>query len=979
MNGVLKQQELETASAPPTPENKVMVMGFNVAFPEGKRPFPAQLAVMNKVLTALKTSQHALLESPTGSGKTLALLCSSLTFQKQFVQEEMAAMKKKLEETQKQQKQVQQAQKQLQEKLLEQIQGQKEGEQQQQQIEEEDSTQPTQPIQSLQPTQTQPTQVATNKEDQIDAATTKKKRVLPASFTHAANDAGQEQLEKMINSMLPTTEGASGKKTKRVVPPRIYFCSRTHSQLAQVVDELKHCPVSYLESPEDSNTFTNQLQTCILGSKRNYCVNQKVNKDPSQVDEKCRLALEGQSCSYFRKRKRVNDLRRAVPPVWDIEDIVKLAQRHRECAYFHAREALDHANIVFAPYNYLLDPTIREAVGITLKDSIIVLDEAHNVEDTCRSSASVEVTTEVLEAAIKAFSIVIKHGNRPKTYNALLKLLNGINRWLQAVNNNANTILQNSGFDVKSKVWDGADALAMLAEYSGLTRDTLAEMKKNMQDVREYESELTSNGESSQEQTPATQDAAANPSGASVVLGALALTTVESIMHVVDYMFRDQLKYLNDFKLVVIKSKAQWQEGGRFLSPTKRNGNEWQLKMCIWCLNAAVAFSDIANEARSVILTSGTLSPMDSFAGELGVNFPIRLEANHVVNMRKQVFIGSIMRGPGNVDLQSTYNNQQDPKYQDSMGQVLLQYSQSIPGGILMFFPSYSLLNKLSTRWKQTKLWGEIEQFKTVYTEPRNAGKDFDALLEDYKDTIVAYSSTLPSGMGTTNGQPEKTGAIFLAVYRGKVSEGIDFSDDNARAVLCVGIPFPNVKDLQVSLKRKYQDQKSRMDPKLVNGHVWYNLQAFRALNQALGRCIRHRRDYGAIMLIDSRHRFNAHTKSLSKWMRPYIQEFEHSQMCLPMFSNFFEHNRLELPHAVPASASSSDRKPKRTGSLVLKYEVDNKDKKGTTKTKKRAAAPLMSSTLTTVKDFMAKQKEESEPAETVFSIFRQQSASKKP
>ncbi|KAG7398901.1 Fanconi anemia group J protein [Phytophthora boehmeriae] len=1010
--GVVQQQELEAASAPPPPENRVMVMGFNVAFPEGKRPFPAQLAVMNKVLTALKTSQHALLESPTGSGKTLALLCSSLTFQKQFAQEQVAAVKKELEETQKQRKQVQEAQKQLQGKLLQQIQ--RQGNDEQQQTEVVDSTQPTQstqtqPTQSLQPAThqdeddeveaTQPsfdefrlgsegwiskkrgrtdTDAAANKEGQIDAAMAKKKRVLPASFAHAAVDAGQEQLEKMINSMLPTTEGVSGKKTKRVVPPRIYFCSRTHSQLAQVVDELKNCPVSYLESPEDFNTYTKQLQTCVLGSKRNYCVNRKINKDPSQVDEKCRLALEGQSCSYFRKRKRVNDLRRAVPPVWDIEDIVKLAQKHRECAYFHAREALDHANIVFAPYNYLLDPTIREAVGITLKNSIIVLDEAHNVEDTCRSSASVEVTAEVLEAAIKAFSIVIKHGNRPKTYNALLKLLNGINRWLQGVNNNANTILQTSGFEVKSKVWDGADALAMLAEYSGLTRDTLAEMKKNMQDVREYENELTNNGESNQEPTPATQDAAANPSGASVVLGALALTTVESIMHVVDYMFRDQLKYLDDFKLVVIKSKSQWQEGGRFLSPTKRNGNEWQLKMCIWCLNAAVAFSDIANEARSVILTSGTLSPMDSFAGELGVDFLIRLEANHVVNMRKQVFIGSIMRGPGNVDLQSTYNNQQDPRYQDSMGQVLLQYSQTIPGGILMFFPSYSLLNKLSARWKQTKLWGEIERFKTVYTEPRNAGKDFDALLEDYKDTIVMYSSTLPSGADKTNAQFEKTGAIFLAVYRGKVSEGIDFSNDNARAVLCVGIPFPNVKDLQVSLKRKYQDQKSRMDPKLVNGHVWYNLQAFRALNQALGRCIRHRRDYGAIMLIDSRHRFNAHTKSLSKWMRPYVQEFEHSQMCLPMFSHFFEHNRLELPHAVPAPASSSEGKSKRTGTLVLKYEVDNKDKSAAAKTKKRTAAPSMSSTLATVKDFMAKQKEESGPAETVFSIFRQQSTSKK-
>lgn len=41
-------------------------------------------------------------------------------------------------------------------------------------------------------------------------------------------------------------------------------------------------------------------------------------------------------------------------------------------------------------------------------------------------------------------------------------------------------------------------------------------------------------------------------------------------------------------------------------------------------------------------------------------------------------------------------------------------------------------------------------------------------------------------------------GALLIAVCRGKVSEGLDFCDENARAVVTIGIPFPNVKDLQV-------------------------------------------------------------------------------------------------------------------------------------------------------------------------------------
>lgn len=39
-----------------------------------------------------------------------------------------------------------------------------------------------------------------------------------------------------------------------------------------------------------------------------------------------------------------------------------------------------------------------------------------------------------------------------------------------------------------------------------------------------------------------------------------------------------------------------------------------------------------ALQVRSILLTSGTLSPLDSFAGELGLDFPVRLENPHVIS-----------------------------------------------------------------------------------------------------------------------------------------------------------------------------------------------------------------------------------------------------------------------------------------------------------------------------------------------------------
>lgn len=108
------------------------------------------------------------------------------------------------------------------------------------------------------------------------------------------------------------------------------------------------------------------------------------------------------------------------------------------------------------------------------------------------------------------------------------------------------------------------------------------------------------------------------------------------------------------------------------------------------------------------------------------------------------------------------------------------------------------------------------------------------------------------------------------------MSEGVDFKDDFCRAVFCVGIPFPSVKDNRIFYKRKWNDAKHKEDSTFPNGSKWYSQQAYRALNQALGRCIRHREDFGAIFLLDVRfcqqHGYGdcaASKGMIAKWTKP--------------------------------------------------------------------------------------------------------------
>jgi Fanconi anemia group J protein len=77
----------------------------------------------------------------------------------------------------------------------------------------------------------------------------------------------------------------------------------------------------------------------------------------------------------------------------------------------------------------------------------------------------------------------------------------------------------------------------------------------------------------------------------------------------------------------------------------------------------------------------------------------------------------------------------------------------------------------------------------------------------------------------------------------------------------------------QVKYKREYND-KMKTKKSLMSGSGWYEIQAFRALNQALGRCIRHKNDWGAVILLDSRLAEGSRFQKLSKWIQVFLRQY---------------------------------------------------------------------------------------------------------
>jgi len=139
----------------------------------------------------------------------------------------------------------------------------------------------------------------------------------------------------------------AGLQTVKSRAPKIYYATRTHSQIAQVVNELKR-------------TEYKPLMT-VLASKQQYCVNTHVRSKPS-LEEACEEVLRDGHCQYFKGTQALASNRSW--PIHDIEDLAKLGRRRKGCPYYLSRKWSADAELIFGPYNYFLDPVIRRSMSI---------------------------------------------------------------------------------------------------------------------------------------------------------------------------------------------------------------------------------------------------------------------------------------------------------------------------------------------------------------------------------------------------------------------------------------------------------------------------------------------------------------------------------------------------------------------------------------------------------------------------------------
>ncbi|KAI2090567.1 ATP-dependent DNA helicase chl1 [Ophidiomyces ophidiicola] len=632
---------------------------------------------------------------------------------------------------------------------------------------------------------------------------------------------------------------------------KIFYCSRTHSQISQFSRELQRVvlPASIppeiecaeMKYPTGKKQQTNELEEhtkhISLGSRKTMCINPKVRSlgNATAINERC-LDLQrpevDQKCPYAPSRENeavITDFRdHVLARVQDIEDIGKLGKQMNICPYYASRSAIKNSEIVTLPYPLLLQKSAREALDISLKDHIIIIDEAHNLSDVIANIYSVTISLTQLQTALERLTIYAKKfktrlKGKNRVYVAqVMRLLSSMASYLQSIHTSTGAA-------------EGIVEHSLLMSGKGVDQINPHKLSRYL-----HESKLARKIDGYVEHSELSSNSQRGPR-----------TTVPVLFQV------------QSFILSLMNPSA---EGRIFFEKT---GSDVSLKYTL--LDPTAHFREVVEDARAVILAGGTMSPMSDYADYLfSYLAPEKLRTfsyGHVIP-NNNLIARPIVQGHQGCNFDFTFEKRNSRDMVADLGRTIIEMCRLIPDGVVVFFPSYDFLKRVINLWKTApssaiamNIFETLGQIKPILHESQE-------IVTNTEDILQTYAGLIDKGKG----------AILLSVMGGKLSEGINFSDRLGRAVIIVGLPFPNIRSAIWQAKMGYVEKKayerssgpeeSRRSKAKAASRDFYENSCMRVVNQCIGRAIRHQNDYAAILMLDRRYGTTQIQSKLPSWIR---------------------------------------------------------------------------------------------------------------
>ncbi|XP_021897957.1 DNA repair helicase XPD [Carica papaya] len=618
-------------------------------------------------------------------------------------------------------------------------------------------------------------------------------------------------------------------------PVKLIYCTRTVHEMEKTLAELK---LLYSYQVQHLGAAA-KILAIGLSSRKNLCVNPRVlaSENRDSVDAACRkrtanwiraTAAENPNvelCDYFESYEKAASAAILPPGVYTLQDLRAFGKEKGWCPYFLARHVVQFANVIVYSYQYLLDPKVAGIISKELqRESVVVFDEAHNIDNVCIEALSVSVRRQTLEGATRNLNRIKQEIDRFKATDAG-RLRAEYNRLVEGLAQRGNlpisdTWLANPALpdDILKEAVPGN---IRRAEHFVHVLRRLVQYLRGRLETENVEKEgpvgfvASLNGQAGIDQKTLK----------------FCYDRLHSLMLTLEITDTDEFLHIQticDFATLV----GTYTRGFSIIIEPfdERMPHIPDPVLQLSCHDASLAIKPVFDRFQSVVITSGTLSPIDLYPRLL--NFHPVVSRSFKMSLTRDCICPMVLtRGSDQLPVSTKFDMRSDPGVVRNYGKLLVEMVSVVPDGIVCFFVSYSYMDGIIANWNETGILKEIMQHKLVFIE-----------TQDVVETTLAldnYRRACDCGRG----------AVFFSVARGKVAEGIDFDRHYGRLVIMFGVPFQYTLSKILLARLEYL-----RDTFQIKEGDFLTFDALRQAAQCVGRVIRSKADYGMMIFADKRH-----------------------------------------------------------------------------------------------------------------------------
>tara|TARA_B100001996_G_scaffold340867_1_gene294608 strand:- start:6477 stop:8519 length:2043 start_codon:yes stop_codon:yes gene_type:complete len=508
---------------------------------------------------------------------------------------------------------------------------------------------------------------------------------------------------------------------------------------------------------------------------------------------------KGRNNEETQKNLRMSILEAPRHVNWTIEQ----AKKRGVCAWATARSAAKYADVLVCDYNHFFIEAISElslpSMGLTVGNSILIVDEAHNLPDRIRMGMERVLTPAIVK---NAKGNLEEHIEGMRENNDASEQVERYD-WAFEVMDTLHSIIKKYFHTIRNQTFDNGERKVESSELNNLFQRACDKTNRSI-----GQKQITDNFD------PVRQPREHMERGLKELMTILFNVKIdltdeddgmESDAHKVASLIETLLRFEHSKALVYVYSNPKGSKEGRIISHL---------------LDPGLVSGPIFAKCLGSILMSGTLYPPSMYSNLLNTNkekTTMRTYQSPFLHTRRPIMVAN--------DVTTRYK---DRSYENTnrIQSHLQALCDATPGHLAVFLPSYSMLEE----------YIENHSFANV----RIVSEQRDWSKQDLDSELKALENSK---------NPNKR--IMLAgVFGGRLAEGIDYKNGVLDAVACIGIPNPPPSVYQKAY-REY------IEGRFGKKNAWRYTSSQPAINsilQAMGRPIRGIADRALILLLDKRN-----------------------------------------------------------------------------------------------------------------------------